>query len=224
MQIVAIIPTHNEQKAIADVVRVVKALGHIVLVINDGSTDKTSSVARAAGAEVVDIAQKSGKGNALRVGFDQARRKNAAAVICLDGDGQHDPQEIPNFINAWQKSSAGIVNGDRMHNPKGMPLVRLMTNRFMSWIISCLCHQKVADTQCGYRLIDSRVLDAIKLQSNDFEIETEILIEASRHKFKIVSVPIKTIYSDEVSKIRPLKDTMRFISYIFRHLTARKSG
>ena len=99
-----------------------------------------------------------------------------------------------------------------------MPLLRLATNRFMSWLISLFCRQHIPDTQCGFRLIKTNVLRAIKLESSDFEIETEVLIEASKKGFKIASADIQTIYRDEVSKVQPVRDTIRFIAYLWREL------
>jgi hypothetical protein len=101
-----------------------------------------------------------------------------------------------------------------MHNPVGMPGVRRMTNGFMSWLISVICRQQITDTQCGFRLVTTKVLKSIDLKCNDFEIETEMLIKASKKGFRIVSAPIETIYRNEVSKINPLRDTLRFIRYI----------
>ena len=97
-----------------------------------------------------------------------------------------------------------------------MPLVRLLVNRIMSAMISGVCRQRVPDTQCGFRYIGRRPLQEIKLSCKDFEIESEVLIEASHKGFKIYSVPIKTIYSNEVSKINPFVDTIRFFVYIIR--------
>ncbi len=129
------------------------------------------------------------------------------ALIAMDGDGQHSPSDIAAFVACYQNTNADIVSGNRMHNPKGMPLVRLATNRLMSWLISLICRQHIPDTQCGFRLIKTKVLQAIKLESSDFEIETEVLIKASKKGFKIASVGIQTIYRDEVSKIQPVRDT-----------------
>ncbi len=108
-----------------------------------------------------------------------------------------------------------------MRNPQGMPLVRLCTNRLMSGLISLVCGQHIPDTQCGFRLIKTDVLRAIKLESSDFEIETEVLIKASRKRFKMASVSIQTIYRNEISKIQPVRDTFRFIAYLWRELLAK---
>jgi len=214
IQPLMLVPAHNEAKFISGVVNALKVLGHDVIVIDDGSIDDTAAQAKAAGAIVVSTGRKSGKGNALRQGFAYALKENVAAVITLDGDGQHAPSDIQAFIHKYELTKADVINGNRLENPKGMPLIRLLTNKFMSAIISCLCHQKVADTQCGFRLITRSVLEQVTLECADFEIETELLIQASKKGFRIDNVPIATIYGDEKSKIRPFRDTWRFIKYI----------
>jgi glycosyltransferase involved in cell wall biosynthesis len=214
MRTVIVIPAHNEAKAIGDLVKTILELDHDVIVVDDGSIDDTAILARTQGAHVISTHQKSGKGNALRLAFAQAIAQGYDAVITLDGDGQHAPSDIAHFLECYQKSHADIINGNRMHDTKAMPWLRRLTNKFMSWMISAVCRQKIADTQCGFRFITTKVLKAIELQSNDFEIETEILIKASKKGFRITSVGIQTIYRDEVSKIRPVKDTLRFIRYI----------
>ncbi|MBF0490556.1 MAG: glycosyltransferase family 2 protein [Candidatus Omnitrophica bacterium] len=218
MKTVILIPAHNEAKAISDLVKRIAELGYDVIVIDDGSVDDTAILAKAQGALVISTYKKSGKGNALRLAFSKAIEQNYDAVITVDGDGQHSPEDLANFIEGYQKSHADIVNGDRMQNPIGMPLIRRWTNRFMSGIISLICHQKIADTQCGFRFITTNVLKVIELRCNDFEIETEILIRASKKGFRIISVPIQSIYRDEVSKIHPVRDTVRFICYISQEI------
>jgi glycosyltransferase involved in cell wall biosynthesis len=216
MKILAVIPGYNEAKAIGPLVRAVIAQGHDVLVIDDGSEDQTADLARAEGARVLSTGKKSGKGNALRLGFDQAVKNAYDAVIALDGDGQHAPSDIPLFVACAERTGARVVNGNRMQNPQGMPMVRRLTNAFMSWLISLICRQHIPDTQCGFRLISVDVLSKVRLECSDFEIETELLIKAARQGFKIASVPIETIYRNEVSKIKPVRDTLRFVRYIIR--------
>lgn len=221
MKILAVIPAHNEANSIARVAAAVRALGHDVLVIDDGSSDATVDLAQKAGAMVISTGKKSGKGSALRLGFEHAVKNGYAAVIALDGDGQHDPADIKLFLECRLLSNADVINGNRMGDPKGMPWVRLATNAFMSWAISLICGQKVPDTQCGFRFITADVLKSIRLECSDFEIETEILVKASKQGFKIASVPITTIYRDEVSKINPLRDTWRFVVYLFKEFSGK---
>lgn len=214
--LLVIVPAHNEAKAIVGVVSSIKKLGHDVIVIDDGSVDDTGALAKNAGAVVIAMGKKSGKGNALRQGFTFACQNGYEMVITLDGDGQHATSDIVHFLNEYGQTKADVINGNRLENPKGMPYLRLLTNRFMSWLISNVCGQQVVDSQCGFRLMTTKVLRVIKLECTDFEIETELLIQASKKGFKIKNVPIETIYRDEVSKIRPLKDTWRFIAYLFK--------
>jgi hypothetical protein len=101
---------------------------------------------------------------------------------------------------------------------RNMPVVRVLTNKIMSWFISGLCKQKIPDTQCGFRLIKKEVLERLRLTTSKFEIESEILIKASRLGFKIESLPIKSVYIGEKSHINPFIDTIKFIKFIFKEL------
>ena len=218
MKIAVVIPAHNEAQTIGSLVEAVGALGYDCIVIDDGSVDKTDAVAREAHAVVLKTKAQSGKGSALKVGFDYVIKNGYEALIAMDGDGQHSPSDIAIFVACYQNTNADIISGNRMHNPQGMPMVRLVTNRFMSWLISLFCRRPIPDTQCGFRLIKTNVLRAIKLESSDFEIETEVLIKACKKGFKIATVDIQTIYRNEVSKIQPVRDTVRFIAYLWHEL------
>ena len=141
----------------------------------------------------------------------------------MDGDGQHDVEDIDQFIDAAQKYPTCIIVGNRMSDSNTMPLIRYCTNRFMSWLISLACKQTIEDTQCGYRHISRDILEKLNLTSQDFEIETEILMQACQKGFKIHSVPIKTIYRDEKSNINPFKDTVRFFAYFIKEICSSKT-
>ncbi len=106
---------------------------------------------------------------------------------------------------------------------KDMPLLRVFTNKFMSWFISSLAGQRIPDTQCGFRLIKKDVLNKINLRTRKYETESEIIIKAARLGFKVESVPIKTVYKGEKSQINPIIDTLRFIKFISTELWITKS-
>lgn len=222
MKIAILIPCHNEAQAIGTLVEKLRARKLDVVVVDDGSADGTGSIAKAKGAHVITIAERGGKGNAMQIGFKYIVAQGYDALIVMDGDGQHAVDDVPTFIERYKASQASVINGNRMANNANMPFVRRLTNRFMSWIISLVCRQRVEDTQCGFRLISCGVLRAIKLTSTNFEIETEILIKASKKGFKIDSVPVQTIYEDEQSKIHPVKDTIRFFRYLIREISSRE--
>lgn len=223
MKICILIPAHNESETIGSLVGAVKERGLDVVVIDDGSGDNSGEIAKEKGAHVIRHEQKQGKGASLSEGFKYILKQNYTGVITMDGDGQHDPDDLDFFFKAASESNAGVIVGNRMHNAKKMPLVRYLTNRFMSFIISFVCHQSIKDTQCGYRYIRSDVLRSIKLNCNDFEIETEILIKAAKKNYIITSVPVQTIYRSEKSSINPIKDTIRFFKYFFSELWTSKN-
>lgn len=214
MKTCVVIPAYNEYLAITDIVKRVRQQGLEVLVIDDGSSDNTREAAREGGAMVLKNQHNEGKGASLNKGFYYCLDKNYDAVITMDGDGQHSPDDIPNFLRSAEASDSGIFIGNRLSQAKGMPLIRLVTNRFMSWVISKIAHQQIPDTQCGFRLIRKSVLEKLDLKSRKYEIESEVLIKASRLGAKIESVPIKTIYAGAKSRINPFLDTLRFIKFI----------
>jgi glycosyltransferase involved in cell wall biosynthesis len=214
MRSCVIIPTYNESKAIAGLIAQIKKLDLEVIVIDDGSGDDTVNLAQINGAQVLRNEVNLGKGASLIKGYDFALAQGFDAVISIDGDGQHCPQDLMAFIQKAENSSAAIIVGNRMSSIKAMPWLRIMTNRIMSGLISLITKQNIPDTQCGFRLIKKEVLLKLNLSSAKYEIESEVLIKAARLGFKIDSVFIKTIYSGQKSQINPFVDTLRFIRFL----------
>ena len=213
----ALIPAYREEKRIGEVVRRVRAHLGTVLVVDDGSPDATADQARQAGAEVIVHAQNAGKGAAIKTGFRALLERGVEYVLILDGDGQHLPEEIGRFLAAAAEEHCGMYVGNRMHETAGMPRVRLLTNRFMSWIISRICRQPIPDSQCGFRMIHRDVIPSLFCESNAYDYETEMLLIACRDGHRIRNVPVTTIYGDETSKIRPLRDGLRFLKLMSRY-------
>lgn len=216
MKIVCLIPSFNEEKTIGWLVKAVRKLGHDALVIDDGSCDKTAQLAHENGAEVVINERNLGKGASLRKAFGILSGRDYDVIIIMDGDGQHLPTDIGQFIDCYKEKKPGIIVGNRMDKAKGMPFIRWLTNKSMSFIISVMCKQCVPDTQCGFRLVDINVIRSVNLSTEKFEIESEMLLEASRKGFQISSVPVTTVYDGQYSAIHPLKDTIRFFKFVFK--------
>jgi len=203
-------------------IRRIRQLGFDVIVVDDGSTDQTARTAAETGAMVISHLRNQGKGQALRTGFAYALRSGYDAVVTLDGDGQHDPSEIPRLLEAAAHTPGAIVVGSRLSvNGSPMPLARRLTNRLMSWVVSQVTRQDVHDSQCGFRVIPRRLLEAVPLSSRRFEIETELLLSAARLGWTIRSVPVKTIYDGHHSHIRPVRDGIRFARLILRFMRGR---
>ena len=218
MKTAVLIPTYNEEKAIGAIIDKIRAQKLEVVVVDDGSADQTQKIARSKGAVVIRNEQNLGKGFSLIKGFEYCLKNGFDSVITMDGDGQHCPEDIALFLSQARDSQAGLLIGNRMSVTADMPRLRLLTNKFMSWIISGVAGQKVPDTQCGFRLLKKGLLEKMELRSGKYEIESEMIIKAARLKFNIVSVPIKTIYRGEVSRINPFVDTLRFLRFIIREL------
>ena len=218
MKIIVVMPTYNESRTIADLVRQVQNQNLEILVIDDGSSDDTFTIAKDNMAVVLRNEKNLGKGASLTKGFDYALKAGFDAVITMDSDGQHSPEDIAHFRRIFESSHSGMFIGNRMLSTKNMPLIRILTNKLMSWVISRAAGQNVPDTQCGFRLIRKEVLEKIVLKSSNYEIESEMIIRAARQGFKIESIPIKTIYSREKSRVNPFIDTIRFFCFIIPEL------
>ncbi|MCM8791768.1 MAG: glycosyltransferase family 2 protein [Candidatus Omnitrophica bacterium] len=218
MNICVIVPTYNEAENIAHIIKKLKNYDLEVVVIDDGSYDDTSKIAEACGAKVIKNLKNEGKGAALKKGFDYVLKNNFDAVITMDGDGQHLPEDIPKFIKRAEESNASIFIGNRMYDLKNMPLTRKITNLAMSAFISFIVKQYIPDTQCGFRLIKKEILERFKFTTQRYETESEILIKTAKAKYRIESLPINCVYRKyKKSQINPLMDTLRFIWFIIRH-------
>ncbi|HJW39116.1 MAG TPA: glycosyltransferase family 2 protein [Candidatus Udaeobacter sp.] len=221
-QTAAVIPAYQDEKHIGDIVRRTRERLDHVLVIDDGSSDQTTQRAREAGAEVIVHDQNRGKGEALKTGLGHWFDQEVTWVSLLDSDGQHLPEEIDRFVAAAAAATRpSFFIGNRMNNLAGMPFIRRVVNRYMSRRISRLCGQEIPDTQCGFRMLDRQLIPELLGGGHRFDYDTEVLIIASRKGYRIESVPITTVYTDQVSKINPIRDAIRFFKMMWRH---RKRG
>ncbi|MFA5005282.1 MAG: glycosyltransferase family 2 protein [Candidatus Omnitrophota bacterium] len=221
MRTCVIIPALNESRKIGELIKQARSFIADIFVIDDGSTDQTARVARENGAQVLRNERNLGKGACLVKGYAYALEKGFDAVISMDGDGQHSPEDLPAFLKAAEGSGNALIIGNRMFDPGKMPFVRILTNRAMSWLLSLVTKQNIPDTQCGFRLVKKALLEKVNLVTSKFEMESEILIKASRRGFKIISVRIKTIYGNQKSQINPFVDTFRFLRFLARELLRR---
>ena len=216
--VAALIPAYFEEKHIADVARRACAQLDTVLVVDDGSTDATEAEARTTPAQVIRHAQNAGKGAAIKTGLRElTARPGVEYILILDGDGQHLPEEIPHFLAEANRTGAEMIVGSRMSDTRTMPLVRKLTNKTMSAMISGLIGQPVPDTQCGFRMFRRELAAAfLDTPSSKFDFETEMLAITARRGARIAAAPVSTVYGDEVSKIHPVRDTIRFFQLMAR--------
>ena len=224
--VAALIPCYFEEKRIRDVASRTRAQLDSVLAVDDGSTDRTFDEAKASGCDVIRHEKNAGKGDAIKTGLKALLASNIVEfILILDGDGQHLPEEIPAFLAAANITGAPMIVGNRMGDVRDMPFVRKCTNRYMSWTISRVIGQRVPDTQCGFRMFHrSLAAEFLTTESAGFDFETEMLAIAARKSCEIAAAKVSTVYGDEVSKIHPLRDTLKFFKLLKRLKKARRSG
>ena len=209
IDVIAVIPAYQAAATLDEVVR--RTAEHLpVLVVDDGSSDETSAVAEAAGAEVLRQPANQGKGAALRRGFRHALDGGAESVLTLDADGQHDPSCAPAFLEAWRTNGAPLVIGRRDFSQ--MPLSRRIANNLGTQMFSWAVGRHIDDNQSGYRLIARPLLPhLLKSEEAGFEFEVEMITDAIRAGLVIDWVPIPTIYEDAGSHIRPVAHVTNFL-------------
>ncbi len=202
----ALVPAFRCETWVGDVVK--GLLRHVpeVLVVDDGSEDRTSELAREAGAKVLRRERNGGKGRALREGLALLLEGDFTHVAFVDGDGQHDPDDLPALLSAAMRG-ADFVIGSRLGSPDGMPARNRRANETGDKVLSRMTGLPVEDGQSGYRVLSTRLLRQLRLTANRYAIENEMLIKAARKLSRFEVVPVRTIYSTGHRHYRPFRDT-----------------
>jgi glycosyltransferase involved in cell wall biosynthesis len=219
MKKVAVIPAYNEEKTIRQVIERTLKFVDEVIVVDDGSTDSTAAEAEKTRARVIRLRKNSGKANALKTGFRHL--PDCDAVVMLDADLQHLPEEIPRFLEALQNGSDLCIGSRFLEAPRNMPWACKLSNRVASALVSFLAGQRISDPQSGFRAIKKDKLDLLELKAERYSIEHILILEAAAKRMKIKEVPISCVYGDEKSKIKPLRDSVKVAYNILRFVLSR---
>ncbi|HEV8440834.1 MAG TPA: tryptophan 7-halogenase, partial [Methylomirabilota bacterium] len=219
-----VIPVFDEARSLGDIVSRARRHGP-VLVVDDGSSDDSGAVASAAGADVVRLDRRRGKGHALRRGFGEALARGVDRVITLDGDGQHDPDDVPRLLKAAAEWPDALVIGGRLADeaaeaaiPAGRRAALGVAGFFINWLTGAF----VADTQSGFRLYPARLLATVEPRRGGFVLETEMLIRASAAGWRLVEVPITTVrVGGRPSRFHPVADGVAVAAYLARRVVNR---
>lgn len=212
--LVAVVPAYQAASTLPSVL---SRLAHHIppestLVVDDGSSDGTADVAASMRVNVVRQEPNRGKGAALRRGMEQWRQRSGwNALVTLDADGQHDPDDLQALADVWRRLGADVVLGARRFSGVGMPWERQLSNRITSTLVSWRTGQRILDSQCGFRLHSRRAVEKVATVTDGFEAETEFLIRAAALGLKIGSAPVRTIYAGERSSMTYWKTTRAFV-------------
>jgi len=193
---IAVIPAYNEETRIASVVGGAKKYVDKVVVVDDGSDDKTGFKAREAGAQVVRHVENSGAGAATMTGIEAARILGADIIVTIDADEQHDPNDIPLLLASVQEGEVDIVLGNRFGQRNRIPLIRRVANKIGNVLTFFATGKWVSDSQCGFKVFGPKAIKDIDLKMNGFEFCTEIVRETAQHRWRFKEVPVKVLYSE----------------------------
>lgn len=198
--IVVAIPCLNEAKYIGSVILQTKKYVDKVLVIDDGSTDDTAEVAELAGAIVLSHSKNRGKGTAIKTTFTWARNNDVKALVLLDGDGQHNPANIPTLLKPLQDGSADMVVGSRFLQHNNIPLYRRLGQIVLNFVTNLGTKTKLTDSQSGFRAFSARAIQMMTFRESGLSIESEMQLVASQQNLRVVEVPITVKYLDGASR------------------------
>jgi hypothetical protein len=205
-----VIPCFDEGRTIAPLITALRQSISLVIVVDDGSTDATALNAQNAGAAVISHQSNLGKGAALQTGLSQALNLGFEWAVMLDGDGQHDPADLPALLRCAEQTGASLIIGNRMHAAQSMPWLRRHVNRWMSQKLSQCAGHCLPDTQSGFRLVHLPTWASLSLSAQHFEIESEMLMAFLAAQHPVEFVPVRVIPCTRKSRIHPLKDTLRW--------------
>ena len=208
-KILALLPAYNEEAHLGQVLEAVRRQIPDVLVVDDGSKDRTAAIAREAGVELLSRGYNCGKGQSLKDGYSWALAHGFDAVIMLDSDGQHDPACIRDFIAKFHETRAPLIIGARDY--REIPLRRRIPNMIGKVLFSAAVGQSIPDNQSGYRMLDRKLMERmLASKESGYHFEVEMIAICIAEEWKIEWVPIPTIYGDEVSKQNPFDQIFGF--------------
>jgi glycosyltransferase involved in cell wall biosynthesis len=220
MKITAILPAFNEEVSIGSMVLHTKQHADHVIVIDDGSKDRTSEFARLAGAEVIRHPRNLGKGKALKTGFDHVSKNGCKIIITMDSDGQHDPEDIKKLVAPILTGEADIVNGSRYMSgtDKNTPFYRRIGQNILDGATNLNSGLHITDTQSGFRAFAKHTLPAFSFKSNGLAIESEMLMDAANAGFRIKEVDIGVRYDVDCSSENPIKHGLKVLANIINDM------
>jgi len=220
-----LIPAYNAHKELPQIINQLEHLPNKpehVYIIDDGSSQQYSILpSKSFAIELVRLEKNSGKGFALRKGMELFLKNQIPFLLLMDSDGQHPVTHIPDFLKIIKADRYDLLIGNRVKKIGQMPALRIFSNTISSLIVSWVTGQRIADSQCGFRLMKREIVEELDLRENGFQIETELILKGVKKGFRIGFLPIPTIYNGQKSYIKHLSDTIRFVQIVLKEIFSR---
>lgn len=219
MKPLVLIPTFNSSNSLSRLIPETKSNVPDILVVDDGSNDSTSELIQTLGVNYLRHPTNRGKGAALKTGFAFALKERFDQIITLDADGQHNPDNIPAFLKAFEDTGCDLIIGSRIRDKADMPPERRFSNWTTSHLLSILMRVNIEDLQCGFRLYSRKLLESVHLESDHFELETEVVIKAIHLGMIPHFIPIRVEYAlSTSSQMNPPRDTLRWCRAVLEYI------
>ncbi|MFP3910377.1 MAG: glycosyltransferase family 2 protein [Archaeoglobaceae archaeon] len=222
LRIVAALPAYNEEVAIGSVVLGARGYVDEVVVVDDGSSDRTAEIAEAAGAIVLKHEKNLGKGYALKSAFQVARELNADILVCLDGDGQHDPRQIPELVEPVKKGVDVVIGSRFLDGKHSVPKYRRLGQEFLTYMTNLVSSSKLTDSQSGYRAFSRNAIESLKFNGSGISIESEMQVSAGDSGLSVKEVPITCRYGKIRSTYNPIHHGAMVVNGILKLVEQRR--
>jgi glycosyltransferase involved in cell wall biosynthesis len=220
-KIIVGVPAFNEEKYIGSLVLRAKQYATELIVADDGSTDRTSEIARLAGATVIRHEQNRGKGAGVQEILAEARKRDADILVIIDADFQHDPDEIPSLIKAVLEGYDLVIGSRRLPRSR-IPRYRRLGQRTLSYFTGVLTKSKISDSESGFRALSKKAISEMQLEETGFAVETEMISEATHRGLKLKEVPVSIIYTKDGSTLNPVRHGVGVLNRIVAMIAEKR--
>ena len=214
-------PAYNEEKYIGGIVLLAKQYADEVIVVDDGSRDRTARIAELAGASVVRHEKNQGYGSTIQSIFAEAKKRNPDVLVILDADSQHNPDEIPSLVSEINNGS-DVAIGSRVMQDNVIPLYRRIGQKFLARLTNIASRQRVSDTESGFRAYSRKAIRELELKEKGMAVSSEIVSDAARKELIIAEVPISVTYTKDSSTLNPLQHGLSLLNRIVVMISERR--
>jgi glycosyltransferase involved in cell wall biosynthesis len=222
LNIIAALPAFNEEKYIGSIILNTLQYVNKVIVVDDGSSDKTVKIAKLAGAEVIEHKKNQGYGAAIQTILTEAKKRKPDVLVVLDADAQHNPAEIPLLVKPIAEKGMDFVIGSRQKQEKKIPFYRRIGQKIILNSVKVLSDDNLTDTECGFRAFAPKAYNTLELKNKGMGVSAEAVADAYRKKLNVIQVPVSVTYSKDSSTLNPLRHGLQVLGSIITLISEQR--